>query len=76
VMPKPGRTNWHRSGAIGEIAKSSYSGAKSIDIELFNLIARPLLVRQELERRLYRGVDLEAVNIDPVTEFIPTIMVD
>lgn len=75
-MPKRGRANCRRSGAIGEIAKSSYSGAKSIDIELLNLIACPLLLTQELERGLNGWVDLKAVNIDSIAQFIPTIMVD
>ena len=74
-MPKRGRANCRRSGAIGEIAKSSYSGAKSIDKELLNLIACPLLLTQELERGLNGWVDLKAVNIDAITEFIPAVVV-
>ena len=58
----------------------SYNGStlKSLhgDVQFFDLFPGPGCLAQELQARLHRGIGGEALDPDPVPQFLPAVIVD
>ena len=46
------------------------------EIEAFDFCTRPVGLSQESKARFHARIDVEAADVDPVTQFLPTVLVD
>ena len=62
----------------GRDAKNSWrvSTCKRRDIQIFNLLSRPGCSAEKLQAGFHRRIILEAIDIDPLGEFIPAVVLD